>query len=153
MSVDAPEGGGGQVGPTDLRLPVLTKAEYFCSPTLEELSLLDGQELAQGILNFTVGRTGYGSITWDGRVDVRGLDLDRIVDIGDGYVELYPAGSGIPEPDVGHGLNRQAEVSLVDRHGVFAGGKGVEIRHTDPVKDPDGRGTLVTEYKVTWPEP
>jgi hypothetical protein len=153
MSTRASEDGDGrEMCSTSPRLPVLTKAEYFCSPSLSDLAKLGDDELAKGIMEFKVWRAGYGSIQWQGRVDVRGLDLDRIVDIGDGYVELYPASSGIPEPDVGYGLNRPAEVSLVDRHGLFVQGK-VEIRHTDPIGDPDGRGTLVTDYKVTWPDP
>jgi len=134
-----------------MQLPVLTKAEYYCSPSLAELGRLSASDMARGVSEFTVGRKGYGSITWKGTVDVRGLDLDAIVDIGDGYVELYPASSGIPEPEVGQGLNRPAQVSIVDRHGVFVSGNA-EIRHTDPVRDPCGRGELVTDYQVTWPD-
>ncbi|DAZ95394.1 TPA: hypothetical protein N0F65_001052 [Lagenidium giganteum] len=68
-------------------------------------------ELAR-VEGFRVECTGRGSIEWIGETDVRGLNLDAIVDFGDDAFAVY---TNIPEnrkPVVGHGLNKPAVVQL-----------------------------------------
>uniref|UniRef100_UPI00358ED8AF nuclear pore complex protein Nup98-Nup96-like n=1 Tax=Myxine glutinosa TaxID=7769 RepID=UPI00358ED8AF len=88
---------------------VLTRERYYTIPSLEELSLLtaDGHCIVE---NFTIGRTGCGSIYFPGPVDVTGLNLDTIVRIRRRGVVVYP--DETTKPPCGMGLNRPAEVTL-----------------------------------------
>lgn len=70
-------------------LPVLTKEGFYTKPSMAELASRSMKEL-QFIENFTVGRKGYGEIKWSDPVDVRGLDLDLVVDIQKGEIAVYP---------------------------------------------------------------
>ncbi|KFM26371.1 Nuclear pore complex protein Nup98-Nup96 [Auxenochlorella protothecoides] len=60
---------------------------------------------------FVVGRRGLGSVAWLEPVDVRGLDLDDVITISRGGVEVYLEGPA--KPPVGAGLNRPAEVTML----------------------------------------
>lgn len=65
--------------------------------------------------NFEVCRKGLGSIKWPGITDVRGLQLDNIIHIGQGTVMVYPDEDS--KPLRGLALNKAAVVSLkVKRH-------------------------------------
>ncbi|CAA6663681.1 unnamed protein product [Spirodela intermedia] len=64
------------------------------------------------VKNFVVGRRGYGSIKFDGETDVRGLDLEAIVEFNSREVVVY--GDEVRKPPVGKGLNRPAEVTLLN---------------------------------------
>lgn len=88
--------------------PSLTRAEYFSNPSCDEMDKMSEEELKQ-IDNFEIGRHGFGSVKWPGLSDVRGLDLDQIINIGDGTVSLYPNES---KPAAGTALNKMAVISL-----------------------------------------
>lgn len=60
--------------------PRLCKDGYSTSPSIETLEGLPGRELA-AFRGLTVRRAGFGSISWPGPVDLRGLDLGAAVDI------------------------------------------------------------------------
>lgn len=70
-------------------LPYLTKEGFYTVPTMAELGSRTMKEL-QAVVGFTVGREGYGEITWVESVDVRGLDLDAAVDIQKGEIAVFP---------------------------------------------------------------
>ncbi|XP_032811518.1 nuclear pore complex protein Nup98-Nup96-like [Petromyzon marinus] len=89
---------------------VLTRAGYFTIPSLEELGRMVDEDGVCTVTNFVIGRVGYGSILFPGRMDVSGLDLDAIVHIRRKEVIVYPDDGS--KPRVGQGLNRRAEVTL-----------------------------------------
>ena len=95
-------------------IPNLTKEGYVMTPSAEALSNMSEADLA-AVPNFIVERIGYGSVAWDGAVDVRGIDLDSVVCIEMKAVEVYhkeeESGS---KPVVGTKLNRPAILTLHD---------------------------------------
>ena len=65
------------------QLPKLTKEDYYMEPSLESLSSMarDDPGALKAVRAFTIGRHGFGQVQWLGLVDVRGLDLDKLVHI------------------------------------------------------------------------
>ncbi|KAK2078505.1 hypothetical protein QBZ16_003345 [Prototheca wickerhamii] len=96
--------------------PTLTRAEYYTTPSASELASLAREDpgALAALPEFVVGRRGLGSVRWLEPVDVRGLDLDAIVSISRGSVEVYLEGPD--KPPVGTGLNRPAEVTMLRVH-------------------------------------
>ncbi|KAJ5521898.1 hypothetical protein N7527_006013 [Penicillium freii] len=80
--------------------------EYWMQPSRAELSRLSRDQLKQ-VVDFTVGRQNCGSVTFNGPVDLTGLDLDNlfsnVVDIGLRKITVYPEES--IKPARGKGLN------------------------------------------------
>lgn len=93
-------------------LPTLSKFGYVTTPSLSELASKSEAELA-ALSGFTISRDGYGSIAWEGRVDVRGINLDSIVSIERQDISVYDdqeaAGT---KPAVGEKLNGPAVLTL-----------------------------------------
>ncbi|XP_009989585.1 PREDICTED: nuclear pore complex protein Nup98-Nup96 [Tauraco erythrolophus] len=89
---------------------VLTRAGYYTIPSMEELARLTGDRNECVVTGFTIGRRGYGSIYFEGEVDLTNLNLDDIVHIRRKEVIVYPDDER--KPPVGEGLNRRAEVTL-----------------------------------------
>lgn len=87
--------------------------------------------------DFAVGRRGYGVVRWTRPVDVRGVDLDAVVEFKPRAVEVYMRRPEDKPPE-GEGLNAPAQVTL---EGVFrtdrrtgewgAVGCGMETGHAD----------------------
>lgn len=71
-------------------LPKLTRPDYTTEPRLEQLAPLAREDplLLAKVSNFVVARKGVGRIRWLHPVDVRGLDLDAIVRLETGTVEV-----------------------------------------------------------------
>ncbi|KAM4046585.1 LOW QUALITY PROTEIN: nuclear pore complex protein Nup98-Nup96 [Anomaloglossus baeobatrachus] len=89
---------------------VLSREGYYTIPPMEELAKMveeDGKCIVDG---FTIGRRGYGSIYFEGLVDLLNLNLDEIVHIRNKEVIVYTDDGN--KPPVGEGLNRPAEVTL-----------------------------------------
>lgn len=86
---------------------ILTRTEYFTIPPLDQLDVEDGTCVVE---SFTVGRQGYGSIFWEGPLDIYGLNLDEIVHIRRKEVIVYPDDENKTEE--GFGLNRPAQITL-----------------------------------------
>ena len=110
---------------TDTRIPSLTAPPPFDRipllsqvPSARELRALGASALAS-VPSFLVGREGFGSVRWDGPVDlsaVRADDLYDIVRITRGEVAVYDGRASATKPPRGSGLNRPATVTLL---GVF----------------------------------
>ncbi|CAN6253748.1 unnamed protein product [Urochloa humidicola] len=106
--------GNGKVTSVERLLPKLPQADYFTEPSLEELAAKERGEpgYCSQVKDFVVGRHGYGSIKFSGVTDVRGLDLESIVEFNNREVIVYKDDS--KKPPVGEGLNKSAEVTLLN---------------------------------------
>ncbi|NXB78736.1 NUP98 protein, partial [Donacobius atricapilla] len=89
---------------------VLTRAGYYTIPSLEELARLTNDRKECIVTDFTIGRRGYGSIYFEGEINLTNLNLDEIVHIRRKEVIVYPDDE--KKPPIGEGLNRRAEVTL-----------------------------------------
>jgi nuclear pore complex protein Nup98-Nup96 len=97
-------------------VPKLTKEGYTCHPSIDTLAAMDPADLA-AVPNFTVSRAGVGSVAWEGAVDVRGADLDRVVSIEPKSVSVYTEEEEKgTKPSAGTKLNRSAVLTM---EGVF----------------------------------
>eukprot|EP00804_Cyclotella_cryptica_P021975 CCRYP_000914-RB/>CCRYP_000914-RB protein AED:0.16 eAED:0.16 QI:283/0.93/0.94/1/0.87/0.82/17/2644/1620 len=96
--------------------PTLTKPGYIVYPPLQDLEVMSEADLA-AVSDFKVERPGYGSVEWDGAVDVRGVDLDSTVVIESKNVSVYDdAELNGNKPKQGSKLNRPAVITM---YGVF----------------------------------
>ncbi|XP_040385271.1 nuclear pore complex protein NUP98A [Oryza brachyantha] len=95
-------------------VPKLVHADYYTEPSLEELAAKERAEpgYCSHVRDFAVGRHGYGSIQFIGETDVRGLDLESIVEFNNREVIVYKDDS--QKPPVGEGLNKPAVVTLMN---------------------------------------
>ncbi len=93
-------------------LPMLERDGYFLEPSMSQLIAMaqDDPESLSRVANFTVGRTGYGSVRWIDPVDIRGLDLDSIVTLARGSIDVYPDAD--VKPPVGQSLNCPAIITM-----------------------------------------
>jgi len=90
---------------------ILTKAEYYTIPSLDQLdNYYDSESNTCIVPNFTVGREGYGSVYWKGPVDIQGLNLNEIVHFRRKEIIVYPDDD--TKPVCGEELNRPAQVTL-----------------------------------------
>uniref|UniRef100_A0A8C9EQM7 Nuclear pore complex protein Nup98-Nup96 n=1 Tax=Pavo cristatus TaxID=9049 RepID=A0A8C9EQM7_PAVCR len=77
---------------------------------MEELARFTNDRNECIVTDFTIGRKGYGSIFFEGEVNLTNLNLDDIVHIRRKEVIVYPDDER--KPPIGEGLNRRAEVTL-----------------------------------------
>ncbi|CBK22276.2 uncharacterized protein [Blastocystis hominis] len=110
LSLPGPSSSSSKAGLT----PRLTKPGYICSPSIEQLAQLLDEELRS--VTFSVKVRGVAKIRWLEPVDLRGLDLDAILEIGKEndipYVEVccdHGLG-GVMEPNTG--LNKKAQITF-----------------------------------------
>ncbi|KAM3934269.1 nuclear pore complex protein Nup98-Nup96 [Leptodactylus fuscus] len=89
---------------------LLTREGYYTIPSMEDLAKMTDEEGKCLVEGFTIGRRGYGSIYFEGLVDLTNLNLDEIVHIRNKEVIVYTDDGN--KPAVGEGLNRPAEVTL-----------------------------------------
>ena len=89
--------------------------EYYTEPSLDELAAKERAKpgFCSRVKDFVIGHRGYGSIKFDGETDVRGLDLEAIVQFNSREVTVY-GDDEEGKPAVGRGLNRPAEVTLLN---------------------------------------
>jgi hypothetical protein len=98
----------------NLFVPKLTKAGYTVYPSIAELEVMSEADLA-AVTNFKVERPQYGSVAWDGAVDVRGVDIDSVVMIESKNVSVYDEAEEKGEkPLQGSKLNRPAVITMYD---------------------------------------
>lgn len=112
------DGGVSGLAPT---LGGLEAEGYYTEPPIEDLTRMTEEELA-AVPNFTVTRPGHGTVVWLEPVDLRGIDLSRVLCIADTRIFVYRHAE-VPDecmpdridamlPPVGEGLNKSAFVSL-----------------------------------------
>lgn len=118
--------------------PICTNSEYYMSPSLEELSKMSSEDLSQ-VEEFTIGRKARGEILWLEPVDLRGLNLDDVVEIKTGEISVYPRDKDVPP--VGQGLNKPARVKLLGIHKFN--------KHTkEPLTDASTAARMVQKLKA-----
>lgn len=92
---------------------ILSRSDYYTIPPLDEIDSYYNESSGTCILDsFTIGRKGYGSIFWEGPIDVASLNLDEIVHIRRKEVIVYPDEDDDHKPPVGRALNRPAQITL-----------------------------------------
>lgn len=96
------------LNPTSL-LPKCTKPGVYTIPSLASLQKMP-EHILKELSNFTIKKDNVGSIKFLKPVDVRGLDLDAIVEFYPTSIVVYPNEDEKPEP--GRGLNTNAIISL-----------------------------------------
>ena len=95
-------------------VPKLTKPGYNVYPSISELEAMSEADLA-AISGFKVERPGFGSVAWEGSVDVRGVDIDAVVVIESKNVSVYDEAEEKGEkPARGSKLNRPAVITMQD---------------------------------------
>ena len=92
------------------KLPILTNSEYTIKPTLKDVSRMTVEEL-EHVENFSISNKN-GKIEFVEPIDLTGVNLDQIVNIIPGKVELYKNNniSFLPQP--GKGLNKKAIIHI-----------------------------------------
>ena len=85
-------------------LPKLSKPGYETEPSFAAICQLDENQLS--CIEDLAIKNPWGRIHFPGDTDIRGLNLDKIVNIEKGVIEIYPEGS--VRPPRGQGLNKQA---------------------------------------------
>ncbi|CAE5957094.1 unnamed protein product [Arabidopsis arenosa] len=95
-------------------MPKLRQSDYFTEPRIQELAAKERADpgYCRRVRDFVVGRHGYGSIKFMGETDVRRLDLESLVQFNTREVIVYMDES--KKPAVGQGLNKPAEVTLLN---------------------------------------
>jgi nuclear pore complex protein Nup98-Nup96 len=97
-------------------IPTSTKAGYECQPSSDDLAKLSEGDLA-AVSNFVVRRPGFGEVAWEGAVDVRGVNLDEVVQIHHGSIAVYPDEIfSATKPPVGTKLNRPAILTFEEMY-------------------------------------
>lgn len=96
-------------------IPTLGRKGYRCSPTINKLGTLTDSDL-QKVSNFTIAAVDdfdneIGRIQWIDPVDLRGLNLDDIVNIVPNRVSCYEKDPATT-PQVGQGLNKPAVITI-----------------------------------------
>ncbi|KAK4360804.1 hypothetical protein RND71_019756 [Anisodus tanguticus] len=95
-------------------MPKLRHSDYYTEPRIQELAAKERAEpgFCRRVKDFVVGRHGYGSIKFMGETDVRRLDLESLIQFNNREVIVYMDES--KKPPVGQGLNKPAEVTLLN---------------------------------------
>lgn len=95
-------------------MPKLRHSDYYTEPRIQELAAKERAEpgFCRRVKDFVVGRHGYGSIRFIGETDVRRLDLESLIQFNNREVIVYMDES--KKPPVGQGLNKPAEVTLLN---------------------------------------
>lgn len=95
-------------------MPKLRHSDYYTEPRVQELAAKERAEpgFCRHVKDFVVGRHEYGSIKFIGETDVRRLDLESLIQFNNREVIVYMDES--KKPPVGQGLNKPAEVTLLN---------------------------------------
>lgn len=95
-------------------MPKLRHSDYYVQPRVQELAAKERAEpgYCRRVKGFVVGRHGYGFVKFLGETDVRGLDLESIIQFNRCEVLVYMDESKKPPPGVG--LNKPAEITLLN---------------------------------------
>lgn len=94
---------------TKVPIPKCTRQGVYTIPSSSSLQKMSEDQL-KAVPNFTVKKDGCGAIQFLDPVDVRGLDIDSIIEFTQHSIAVYPNEDHKPEP--GRGLNVPAVISL-----------------------------------------
>ena len=99
-------------------VPKLTREGYTTQPSLQQLAALAAQDpgLLAAVSNFVVALADVGSVRWLQPVDLRGLDLDAIITMGPGVVEVRAYGASLVSS-----FPRVSDLSRWDLRGLYQG--------------------------------
>ncbi|KAJ0697562.1 putative peptidase S59, nucleoporin, nucleoporin peptidase S59 [Helianthus annuus] len=92
----------------------LQQPDYYTHPQISELEAKERADpgFCRHVKDFVVGRYGYGSIKFLGETDVRKVDIETVVQFNNREVIVYMDDS--KKPPVGEGLNKAAEITLLN---------------------------------------
>ncbi|KAI3691934.1 hypothetical protein L6452_31737 [Arctium lappa] len=95
-------------------MPKLRHSDYYTEPRIQELAAKERAEpgFCRRVKDFVVGRHGFGSIKFLGETDVRRLELESLIQFNHREVIVYM--DDTKKPPVGQGLNKPAEVTLLN---------------------------------------
>ncbi|XP_023736670.1 uncharacterized protein LOC111884591 [Lactuca sativa] len=95
-------------------MPKLCHSDYYTEPGIEELAARERAEpgFCGRVHNFTVGHHNYGSIKFPGETDVRRMELESLIQFNNREVMVYM--DETKKPPIGQGLNKPAEVTLLN---------------------------------------
>ncbi|KAI3828731.1 hypothetical protein L1987_02840 [Smallanthus sonchifolius] len=95
-------------------MPKLRHSDYYTKPRIQELAAKERAEpgFCRRVKDFVVGRHNHGSIKFLGETDVRRLDLESLIQFNHREVIVYM--DETKKPAVGQGLNKTAEVTLLN---------------------------------------
>ena len=88
----------------------MTRPDYYTVPALEELINYKQQDDSCVIKGFTIGRIGYGNVSFPDAVDISNLNLDELVHFR--YRELSIYLDDTKKPPLNQELNRRAQITL-----------------------------------------
>lgn len=80
--------------------PTLLRDDYYCIPSLEVLAKLSDMEL-QKVEHFIVGRKDVGEVRFLYPVNLRHANLDELITIKKGKINIYPPGTLKPKECIG----------------------------------------------------
>ena len=135
----------------DAIMPKLTGKGYSMNPTVEQMERMferNGDAALAAIDNFSVSNEAYGRVKWLEPVDVRGLDLDKIVSFEQACLCLYPEDQDIEPPEEGQGLKKRAEVTL---YGILPKKSGADAKgkyREKIAKQTEKAGAELVEYNA-----
>ncbi|CDF35044.1 unnamed protein product [Chondrus crispus] len=121
-----------------VHMPTCNDPEYYMIPTHDELAKMSSDELSK-VDELTIGKKGLGEISWLEPVDMRGLDIDQVVQIKKREVSVYPRDDDVPA--VGTGLNKPARVKLFGIHKL-------DKRTNEPLTDATTAAKMVGKLKA-----
>ncbi|KAF5774645.1 putative peptidase S59, nucleoporin, nucleoporin peptidase S59 [Helianthus annuus] len=95
-------------------MPKLRHSDYYTEPRIQELAAKERAEpgYCRRVKDFVVGRHNCGKIKFFGETDVRRLDLESLIQFNHREVIVYM--DETKKPPVGQGLNKAAEVTLLN---------------------------------------
>ncbi|XP_028805918.1 nuclear pore complex protein NUP98A [Neltuma alba] len=137
-------------------MPKLRQSDYYTLPRIQELAAKERAEpgFCSRVKDFVVGRHGYGCIKFFGETDVRRLDLDSLVEFN--YREVVVYRDETKKPPVGQGLNKPAEVTLLNIKCLdkktgreYTGGPKVEKYKEMLKKKAEDQGAEFLSYDAT----
>ena len=92
------------------KIPKLTKIGYKTNPSMTNIYRMTLEEL-ENVENFSVENEN-GRIEFETKVNLTSLDLDIIIDIKPGILNLYDKKNTLFKPSPGFGLNQKAIIHL-----------------------------------------
>lgn len=127
---------------SDLLPQLDSKSDLVLSPSLRQLAVMaaDDPSSLANVANFTISRPNIGAVRWLEEVDVTSADVEALVRLTKGGVEVYL--DDATKPPVGQGFNRPARITLCN---VFK----MEPATKRPTRDPEAIARFTTRLKQT----